>query len=92
MTTAPEPRYTERGFRDYAELVDRYGSTVTVRESSNAMTDCVWIFCKNDVHPGMHLTVDQARIVRDALTEFIDEFADDHPGQAAAPHTPKDQT
>lgn len=72
-------KYTSRGFRIYAELTDRYGSTVRVQESSLATEECVWIFCENGhpqytktgVAPAPHLNRDHARIVRDALTEFV---------------------
>lgn len=79
MTT---PDRTERGFRVYAEITDSKRSRVRVQESSAATRDCVWIFCNNadpsyglaGVVPSPHLTVDQARVVRDALNEFINEF------------------
>ncbi len=38
-------RFTPRGFADYAAVVDGYGQTVTVRQSS-AVDPAVWIFCK----------------------------------------------
>lgn len=76
--------FTQRGFQDYCELVDRYGSTVTVRQSSLASEPCVWIFSKKDGQDGVfhlgkwqayspHLTVEQAKRVRDALQRFIDD-------------------
>ncbi len=72
-------KYTSRGFGIYAELTDEYGSKVRVQESSLATEECVWIFCENDhpqwaktkVTPAPHLNREHARIVRDALTEFI---------------------
>lgn len=70
-------RYTERGFRIYAEIADRYGSSVTVQKSSLASEDCVWLFATNrairDAAP--HLNVMQARVIRDALDEFINEHS-----------------
>jgi hypothetical protein len=80
-TPEADRKFTPRGFRDYLELVDRYGNTVTVRESSSAEADCVWIFCsKPDGDPtAPHLEVGHARQVRDALTEFIrDHEGDGH--------------
>lgn len=71
-------RKNERGFEVYAEFDDSYGSDVRVQESSSAGEPHVWIFCHNqrygqgeqkDFTP--HLTVEQAKIVRDALDEFI---------------------
>ncbi|MCT9932427.1 hypothetical protein N5079_19690 [Planotetraspora sp. A-T 1434] len=71
-----ERKYTPRGFRIYAEVTDRYGSRVSVQESSLATEDCVWIFAKNDrdENPSPHLTVDNARVIRDALAEFLREW------------------
>lgn len=80
----PQPRYTHRGFRIYADdVTDSKGSKVSVVQSSSAEDDCVWIFTKNDqwANPDPHLNVEQARIVRDALTEFIDEYAEETPNE-----------
>ncbi|MER7361911.1 hypothetical protein [Nonomuraea wenchangensis] len=74
--TSGEPRYTQRGFRIYADdIIDSKGSKVSVVQSSSAEDDCVWIFCKNEswANPDPHLNVEQARIVRDALSEFISD-------------------
>lgn len=75
-----QPRYTHRGFRIYADdIIDSKGSKVSVVQSSSAEDDCVWIFAKNEhwANPDPHLNVEQARIVRDALTEFINEHGED---------------
>lgn len=79
----PSPRYTHRGFRIYADdIIDSKRSKVSVVQSSSAEDDCVWIFTKNEqwANPDPHLNVEQARIVRDALTEFIDEHSEE-PGR-----------
>jgi hypothetical protein len=64
--------YTERGFTVYDEFTDRYGGSVTVQESSLATEPACWIF-----HHGgggaIHLTVDQASRVCEALQAFIEE-------------------
>lgn len=77
MTT----RTTSRGFGVYAEFRDRYNSEVRVQESSLGTERCVWIFCRNpgftESPPAPHLTVEQARTVRDALDAFIREAEGD---------------
>jgi hypothetical protein len=40
-------RRTERGFRDYAEIIDAEGNRITVRESSLATEHRVRIYCKD---------------------------------------------
>lgn len=78
---------TPRGFGIYAELTDQHGARVRVQESSLATEACVWIFASDDDHgpdATPHLTVEQARTVRDALTEFIDE----HPTAPEEPNRP----
>lgn len=74
---AKTERYTHRGFRIYADdVIDSKGSKISVVESSSAEDDCVWIFARNEQWPKAepHLNVEQARAVRDALTEFINEY------------------
>lgn len=68
-------QYTNRGFRIYAELTDKYGSKIRVQESSLATDTCVWIFANNDKldEPAPHLTVEQARQIADALYLFVAE-------------------
>jgi hypothetical protein len=103
----PDRPTTQRGFGIYAEVTDKYGSKVTVQESSLATDDCVWIFASyseagnvsradfvlrhlNDrlrdlnldelaahLGPSPHLNVEQAKQVRDALSEFIREHEED---------------
>ena len=63
---------TDRGFAVYDELTDRYGATISVQESSLATEPCCWIFCTGGTGTP-HLTLDQARRVRDALNVFITE-------------------
>lgn len=75
------PQYTARGFRIYADLKDYYGAEVTVIESSMAVfegTDgpWVWIFSeggRTNNDGAAHLSVEQAKVVRDALNVFIVE-------------------
>jgi hypothetical protein len=71
--------YTERGFANYVTLTDKYNSEVTVRKSSLATDDCVWIFASNPdqgyKEPSPHLNVEMAVKVRDALDEFIREHS-----------------
>jgi len=65
---------TPRGFADFCDFRDSYGSRVIVRQSSNAEIDAVWIFAKDNPdmkNPAPHLTVEQATIVRDGLDDFI---------------------
>ena len=71
-----EVEVTQRGFGVYAELVDRYGSKVRVQHSSLATETCVWIFASdnpdpNYENPSPHLTVEQAKAIRDGLDGFI---------------------
>jgi hypothetical protein len=71
---------TNRGFEDYADFQDSYGASIIVRESSAAMGPHVWVFANGGgiVQSGgtnegsAHLNVEQAKILRDALTEFIE--------------------
>ena len=60
---------TDRGFAIYDEFTDRYGNQVSVVESSLATEACCWIFSGK----APHLTVEQARRVRDALDAFVRE-------------------
>lgn len=71
---------TPRGFSGYLELVDTYGSRVRVQQSSAAFVARCWVFIEapKDGPPGSltsdgsgHLSVSQARRVRDALDAFI---------------------
>ena len=71
---------TDRGFTVYDEFTDKYGSKIRVQESSIATEPCCWIFA--DAASSMaattqpHLTVEQAKRVRDALDAFIQEHED----------------
>jgi hypothetical protein len=68
-------KFTPRGFEDFAEFTDSYGSQVVVRESSIIGEPCVWVFCKNSgsgsANPSPHLTVEQAQLLVDGLQRFI---------------------
>mgnify|MGYP000550110497 FL=1 len=78
------PAPGDRGLFDFAEIVDTYGQTVTVRSSSAADRPCVWIFVKDRCggslvtnaaghvqHISPHLGVREAKLLRDALERFI---------------------
>jgi hypothetical protein len=79
LVDAPEPvSATSRGFGDWANFEDTHGSPVTVRGSSAAEYDAVWIFCnwaEGQARAGdataPHLNADQAVIVRDALNNWL---------------------
>jgi len=84
---APEPvSRTQRGFADFASFTHDYGGTVTVRQSSNAEVDAVWLFVANSDDPvwrekagvsvGAHLTADMAATVRDALNVWLHSIGD----------------
>lgn len=73
-----ERKFTDRGFEDYTEFRDTYGSLVTVRQSSSAERDAVWIFCKDNPHmkePSPHLSPEQAEQVADALMDFVKQYS-----------------
>ena len=67
--------YTPRGFRIYTTFHDSAGHRVTVQQSSSAIEPKVWIFCNAspDCIDSPHLTVDDAKMVRSALDQFIAE-------------------
>lgn len=83
-------RYTARGFADYAEFVDTYGATVTIRQSSAATADRVWLFIKKDATDGdrndgaAHMNKQQAIAVVQALTEWIATAEDDDEAEDSA--------
>lgn len=65
---------TPRGFGIYAEGVDLYGESFSVQESSLATEYALWI--GQDRTPDgtpcrAHLSVEQARQVRDAITAWL---------------------
>ena len=73
---------TARGFIEYVELKDTYGTMVRVQESSSILRR-VWIFANKDgkdahIHLGQpqayspHLSPQQARRVAHALLRFAD--------------------
>lgn len=82
MSTTPNRTTTSRGFAIYDEFVDLYGHKVRVQKSSYAAEPAVWIFAEEgpcEVDPASpHLTVEQAKRVRDALDAFISE--EEHKG------------
>lgn len=72
---------TDRGFVIYDEFKDRYGSEITVQESSIAFEACVWIFCKNPRYKdnegqgSPHLSPTDAKRLIVALQKFVDDAA-----------------
>lgn len=76
----------DRNLGRYAKFTDSYGAEVKVSQSSSAEGPHVWIFVKgggaNDPNhhahePGgaaAHLTQKQATLVRDALSEWLEDF------------------
>jgi hypothetical protein len=75
-------KYTSRGFRNYSEQKDSYGTPFAVRESSNAELRAVWIFIHDPEYgkpvvggigwPALHLSVAQAKRLVVALNKFIE--------------------
>lgn len=72
---------THRGFLIFGEVEsDRYGAKIAVQESSIVGEGCCWVFTYDteetkrrgikDLQP--HLTMEQAKIIRDALSDFIE--------------------
>lgn len=74
----------DRGLYDYAKIIDDRGTSVVVRRSSAACRPYVWLFVTNAegkdgvFHLGewqgasMHMSVREAKLLRDALERFID--------------------
>jgi len=77
----PNRSVTERGFTVYDQFTDVYGSKIRVQQSSLATESCCWIFAEAASSMAAttqpHLTVEQARRVRDALDAFITEAGDE---------------
>ena len=77
--STPNRSTTDRGFAIYDEFTDLYGHKVRVQQSSYASEPAVWIFaeeCPDEVGPtATHLTLEQAKRVRDGLDAFISENA-----------------
>ena len=71
---------TPRGFNIYGTVIDTRGCTIRVQKSSAATRDCVWIFTEDtkkvydDGNPAPHLTVDQAKELIAALTNFVEDM------------------
>lgn len=64
-----------RGFGVYADFIDSYGAKVRVSQSSAASDDYIWIFIDggtvNENEGSSHLNVEQARVIRDALSDWL---------------------
>ena len=73
-----------RGFRGYADIEDAYGANVRVKESSACVVEgdayddprgYVWIFIEggslSSNKGSAHLTADQAKKIRDALSAWL---------------------
>ena len=77
-----EPTFSDRGFAQMPEIPSEYGGSVRVYESSAAMGPHIWLEAKapEDLnHPDgpmveapIHLTLDNAKLLRDQLTVLID--------------------
>ncbi len=77
----------DRNLGRYAEFKDSYGADVKVSQSSSAEGPHVWLFIKGgganrpDHHltekgeAATHLSLAQAALVRDALSEWLEDFA-----------------
>ncbi len=65
--------YTERGFGIYGRLTDNRGHEIRVQDSSAASGAYVWIFTSVGTDEGSdpHLSVEQAKQLRDMLDAFI---------------------
>lgn len=75
--TAPEKRYTSRGFRDFLDMTDAHGSNINVRQCSEIGEPKVWVFVRDPGdNPAANLTVEQAESLAAALTEFVREARD----------------
>ncbi len=69
----------DRGLGTYLTTVDTKGNAFRVQDSSSAMEPCVWIFTDqitgnhmgHDMHAALHINVEKAKALRDALDEFI---------------------
>ena len=73
---------TNRGFNDYGDsIIDTYGSKITVRQSSAAFVDRVWIFCNNDdpnyKNPSPHLNKAQVEALIKRLQLALEYMEDD---------------
>jgi hypothetical protein len=80
--TAPLPTPARWcGLKIYAKLVDRSGTTIRVQRSSLATEPAVRVFGTRDDHHNWppHLTVEQARQVRDALSQFLRDAGHENP-------------
>lgn len=78
-------KYTNRGFRNYADAKDSYGINYVIRESSASGQRRVWLFVHDEKHyykdevtgsdiaPALHLTEAQAKRVINALQKFVNE-------------------
>jgi hypothetical protein len=87
MATPTDETPTMRGpWRIYAEFKDVDGQTVTVETNTSRSDDrsLTWIACSDGTDrqhtvPSPHLTVAQARRVRDALDRFIKDHTGHDP-------------
>lgn len=78
----PKPTVTERGFQRHAPILSSYGGHVEVYESSAASGPHIWLRVEspadlnNPLGPSVegiaHLTLEDATLLRDQLTQLID--------------------
>lgn len=64
---------TERGFINYNNFKDTYGSEIVLRESSAVGEQKLWIFCKNESwdNPSPHINAEQAKLLIKGLERFV---------------------
>lgn len=73
MASSDGIEYTARGFGIYARICDNRGHEIRVQESSAADGAYVWIFTSVGIDNGSdpHLSIENARVIRDAPNTFI---------------------
>lgn len=79
---------TPRGFAVYAELTDKYGSSVRVQKSSLATDDCAWIFASHPAPKLRHEWRERLAAAGFATDVQLDELA---AFLAPSPHLDLDQ-
>ena len=73
----PERVLSERGFAQYGDSMDTYGTPFKVAQSSAAGGDYVWLFANVQGPEGnLHLNVDNVRWLRERLGEFLDDVGE----------------
>jgi hypothetical protein len=65
----PARSVTRRGFINYDEFTDSYGSNITVRQSSSAAGPRVWIFAEHDP-ADRYLSAAERQLIAGAAAAF----------------------